>query len=312
MAGPVPRPSALIRRLLIGTFAGACLVAAATPAQAAPRLLVDWHTTSQNVPLGPMIFATSATGAAGVGQYGSGGPCGLPSGNYCRIEAAGARWEEADVVGPNVALTISLIVDAPWAPFAYYVSHPYPAGTQGQYAYPIEGTATRYLADGTAVAEPFRLAPGDRFQTVDPIPPRPQRPTPKLYWDRSTSPFSKNTVTVGRNRIVKFTGQMFSCGTQDDKACVLRGYVIHRYVPKGCRRGCSYAFSPVLGRFRIRVPAGETVLFQVKLSRAGLRYVKKRGVLDSLWVPIRYGVAGDDKQKRTSLQPKLRYRGRAT
>ena len=77
-----------------------------------------------------------------------------------------------------------------------------------------------------------------------------------------------------RDRVVTYKDVALACGASDDKACVAYGYLSALRVV-----GRSELRSPILGRFRLSANAGETVPINVKLTRFGLRYVKRNDPL---------------------------------
>jgi hypothetical protein len=126
-------------------------------------------------------------------------------------------------------------------------------------------------------------------------------------------------LVVRRNRLVAYKDVALACGTHrrvfdryqhDARACVAYGYLSALRVV-----GRSELRSPILGRFRLSANAGETVPVRVKLSRFGLRYVKRHDPLETYLV-IRYAIKGEEqgacatvcKEKRSSFRAKLRYR----
>ena len=139
-----------------------------------------------------------------------------------------------------------------------------------------------------------------------PSPPRRQR---KLRVLREY-PTGGRKLAVRRDRVVTYKDVALACGASDDKACVAYGYLSALRVV-----GRSELRSPILGRFRLSANAGETVPINVKLSRFGLRYVKRNDPLETYLV-IRYAIKGEEqgacttvcKEKRSSFRAKLRFR----
>jgi hypothetical protein len=97
-------------------------------------------------------------------------------------------------------------------------------------------------------------------------------------------------LVVRRDRVVRYKNVALACGTQDDRACVAYGYLSALRVV-----GRSELRSPILGRFRLSADAGETVPIRVKLSRFGLRYVKRHDPLETYLV-IRYAIKARNRE----------------
>jgi Bacterial Ig domain len=118
-------------------------------------------------------------------------------------------------------------------------------------------------------------------------------------------------LAVRRDRLVTYKDVSLKCDDSDDKACVAHGYLSALRVV-----GNSELRSPILGRYRLQADAGKTVPISVKLSRFGLRYVKRHDPLE-VYLVIRYAIKGQEepgctevcKEKRSSFRATLRYRG---
>lgn len=157
--------------------------------------------------------------------------------------------------------------------------------------------------------------------TVVPAPsvPSPQSRGRKLKVLREFPPGGR-TLAVRRDRVVAYKDVALACGThqrvfdtivQDDRPCVAYGYLSALRVV-----GNSELRSPKLGRYHLQADAGETIPISVKLSRSGIRYVKRHDPLE-VYLVIRYAIKGEEepnctqvcKEKRSSFRAMLRYRG---
>lgn len=118
-------------------------------------------------------------------------------------------------------------------------------------------------------------------------------------------------LAVRRDRVATYKDVALACGASDDKPCVAYGYLSALRVV-----GNKELRSPILGRYRLQADAGETVPISVKLSRFGIRYVKRHDPLE-VYLVIRYAIKGEEKpsctevckEKRSSFRARLRYRG---
>lgn len=287
-----------------------------SPSAAAVRLRVEASLPQAGMSA-PLLTVGDASTAALVAQYnsgpvGQGGPCGLPSGVLCRIGNPAARWVEGNWNSEGRAQTISLEVDGPLAPYSYFIAHPAAIGTPPPLGATINGTATIYRPDGKAQQIPLSLQPGEVAQPAPdaPLPRQGPRRLPKLSVLREFL-IGERKLVVRRDRGVRYKDVALACGTQDDRACVAYGYLSALRVV-----GRSELRSPILGRFRLSANAGETVPIQVKLSRFGLRYVRRHDPLETYLV-IRYAIKGWEQracttvcnEKRSSFRARLRYRG---
>lgn len=302
----------------------ALLMTLPSPSAAAVRLRVEASLPQAGMSA-PLLTVSEASTATLVAQYNSGGPCGLPSGALCRIGNPAARWVEGNWNAEGRAQTISLEVDGPLAPYNYFIAHPAPAGTPPPLGATVSGTATIYRTDGKTEEIPFSVDPSEVFQAT-PDPPLPRQGTrrpPKLAVVREFLSGGRKLV-VRRDRVVAYKDVALACGTlrrdfdtivQDDRPCVAYGYLSALRVV-----GRKELRSPILGRFRLSANAGETVPISVKLSRFGLRYVKRHDPMETYLV-VRYAIKGEEKgacergipttackEKRSSFRAQLRFR----
>jgi hypothetical protein len=282
---------------VLAALLSACVLAlcglAAAPSFAAVRMQVDWN--SQLGSPGPILYVTTVTRADNPEQLavynGGTAPCGVPSGTFCSVNVPGARWIEANPNAAGKPQRISLEADGPPARWAFWALHPGFVGQPLPWSAPITANATILGMDGQPGTVAFSLVPGDRKVIFsDPLPPKPPSSSRRKLTVERTFPLR---IGVIRNRVVGFKGMNMVCGTNergfdDPRPCVAYGDLAPLKVI-----GNEERWFPVLGRFRIEVQAGQSAPITVKLSRFGVRWLKRHGRTEVM-LKVRYAVLGQE------------------